>query len=98
MIESFNGDVKKYQSIEDLLKTHLNVSFIYPLAIAHVEKLEKIRITQNERSYINKAVSWMKTNNRDFFYIKSLLPGKECSPKDVEIILKLMEKNIFYLV
>jgi hypothetical protein len=98
MIESFNGDVKKYQSIEDLLKQHLNAAFIYPLKIAQIEKLEKLRITQNERLYINKAVSWMKTNKKDYFLIKSILPGKECSPKDVEIIIKLMEKKIFQVI
>ena len=98
MIESFNGDVKKFQSIENLLKHHLNVSFIYPLKIAPIEKLDKLRITQNERFYINKAVSWMKTNNQDYFIIKSLLPGKECSPKDIEIIIKIIEKKIFQLI
>jgi len=98
MIESFNGDVKKFQSIEALLKTHLNVSFIYPQKIAPIDKLEKMRISQNERLYINKAVSLMKTKNQDYFLIKSILPGKECNPKDVEILLKLNEKKIFMLV
>ena len=98
MLESFNGDVKKFQSVENLLKQHLNVAFIYPLKITPVEKLDKLRITQNERFYINKAVSWMKTNNQDHFLIKSLLPGKECSPKDVEVIFKLIEKKIFQLI
>ncbi|GAH55204.1 unnamed protein product, partial [marine sediment metagenome] len=72
MIDSFNGDVKKFQPIENLLKDHLNVSFIYPLRIIAIEKLDKMRITQNERFYINKAVSWMKTNNQDHFLIKSI--------------------------
>ena len=98
MIGSFNGDVKQFQSIETLLKQHLNVSFIYPLRITPIEKLDKMRITQNERLYINKAVSVMKTNNQDHFLIKSILPGKECSPKDVEVIFKLIEKKIFQLI
>jgi len=98
LIDTFNGDVKPFQSIEPLLKQHLNVSFVYPLRIAQIEKLEKIRITQSERVYINKAVSLMKTKNMNHFYIKSLLPGKECSPKDVETILNLLEKKIFQLV
>lgn len=98
VIDTFKGDVKPFQSIEALLKQHLNVSFIYPLRIAQIEKLEKIRITQSERLYINKAVSLMKTNNLDHFHIKSLLPGKECSSKDIEIMLNLIEKKIFQLV
>ncbi|MFX0030796.1 MAG: hypothetical protein ACFE8B_16405, partial [Candidatus Hermodarchaeota archaeon] len=97
LIDSFNGDVKPFHSIENLLKQHLNVSFIYPLRITKIEKLEKVRITQNERSFINKAVTLMKTNNRDYFLIKSLLPGKECSPRDVEIVISLMEKKVFQL-
>ena len=98
MIDSFNGDVKKFQPIENLLKDHLHVSFIYPLRITAIEKLDKMRITQNERFYINKAVSWMKTNNQDHFLIKSILPEKECSLKDVEVLFKLIEKNIFQLI
>ena len=98
LIDTFNGDVKPFHSIEALLKQHLNISFVYPLRIAQIEKLEKIRITQSERLYINKAVSLMKTKNMNHFYIKSLLPGKECSPKDVETILNLIEKKIFQLV
>ena len=98
MIGSFNGDVKKFQSIETLLKKHLKVAFIYPLKITPIEKLDKMRITQNERVFINKAVSWMKANNQDHFLIKTLLSGKECSPKDVETILKLIEKKIFQLL
>ncbi len=98
LVDSFNGDVKPFHSIEILLKQHLNVSFIYPLKITQIEKLEKIRITQSERLYINKAVSLMKTKNMNHFYIRSLLPGKECSPKDVETILNLLEKKIFHLV
>jgi len=98
LVDSFNGDVMPFHSIEILLKQHLNVSFIYPLRITQIEKLEKIKITQSERLYINKAVSLMKSNNLDHFHIKSLLPGKECSPKDIEIILNLIEKKIFQLV
>ncbi|MBA7523120.1 hypothetical protein ES705_15243 [subsurface metagenome] len=97
LIDTFNGDVKPFQPIEPLLKQHLNVSFVYPLRISQIEKLEKIRITQSERVYINKAVALMKTKNMNHFYIKSLLPGKECSPKDVETILNLIEKKIFQL-
>jgi len=98
LIDTFNGDLKPFQSIKALLKQHLNVSFIYPLRIAQIEKLEKFRITQSERLYINKAVSLMKTKNMNHFYVKSLLTEKECSPKDVETILKLIEKKIFQLV
>jgi len=40
----------------------------------------------------------MKTKNMNHFYVKSLLTEKECSPKDVETILKLIEKKIFQII
>lgn len=97
-IDSFNGDVKPFQSIEALLKQNLNITFIYPMKIAKIEKLAKLKVTQNEREFINKAVSLMKMNNRDNFLIKALLSEKECNPKDVEALLDLIEKKIFLLI
>ena len=97
-INSFNGDVKPFHSIEALLKQHLNITFIYPMKIAKIERLAKLKVTQNEREFINKAVSLMKTNNKDNFLIKAILPEKECNPKDVEALLDLIEKKIFVLI
>jgi hypothetical protein len=97
-IASFRGDVLPFTGIKELLKQHLNISFISPLKIAKIEKLEKVRITQSERLLINKAVTLVKTGNKDHFFIRNLIPGKECSPKDIESILNLMNKNIFNLV
>ncbi|MFX0043035.1 MAG: hypothetical protein ACFE8L_08995 [Candidatus Hodarchaeota archaeon] len=95
MIEQFNGDVRKFKGIEDLLIKHLNVSIIYPLSLASIDQIEKIRINPTEKSFINNAISIMKKKNINTFYIKELLPEKSCSPKDIEIILKLIGKNIF---
>ena len=96
-IDSFNGDVKPFKGIEVLLKRHLNASFIYPLKLAKIEKLSKVRISQNERELVNKAILLMKSKNLDQFYINSLLPGKECNLKDVENILNLFDKGIFQM-
>ncbi|MFX1324533.1 MAG: hypothetical protein ACFE8N_06230, partial [Promethearchaeota archaeon] len=95
MIDNFNGDIKPFKGIESLLKRHLNISFIYPLKLAKIEKLAKIRITQHERELVDKAVHYMKSKSKDYFYISSLLPEKECSPKDVESILSLFDKGVF---
>ena len=95
MIDSFDGNVEPFKSIETLLKRHFEATFIYPLKIAQIDKLNKIRISQNERNYINKAVTLMKTKNVNHFYVRSLFTENECSPKDVETILELMEKKIF---
>ncbi len=96
-ITSFSGDVVPFTGIKELLKKHLNISFISPLKIAKIEKLEKVRITQSERLLINKAVTLVKTGNKDNFFIRNLIPGKECSPKDIENILNLIDKKIFHL-
>ena len=95
MIDQFNGDVRQFKGIEDLLIKHLNVSIVYPLKLANIDKLEKIRINPTEKSVINNAISIMNKNSNEFFYIKDLILEKTCSPKDIEIILKLIEKNIF---
>ena len=97
-IDQFNGDVRQFKGIEDLLIKHLNVSIVYPLKLVNIDNLEKIRISPTEKSVINNVISIMKKGNTDSFYIKELIPEKSCSPKDVEIILKLIEKNIFQVV
>ncbi|MFX0034795.1 MAG: hypothetical protein ACFE9I_04035 [Candidatus Hermodarchaeota archaeon] len=98
IIDEFNGDIKPYRGIEDLLKSHLYTSFVYPFEIAKIDKLEKIRISQSERLFINKAVSLMKQNNKDHFYIRSFFPENTCSPKDIEIIQGLINKKIFQVL
>ena len=47
---------------------------------------------------MQKAVHLMKINNTDYFYMNSLLPEKECGPKDVETMQNLFNKGIFQLV
>ncbi|MHA2394440.1 MAG: hypothetical protein ACXAEX_21080, partial [Promethearchaeota archaeon] len=97
IIDNFNGDIKPFKRIEDLLQRHLNISFIYPLKLSKIDELSKIRIAQHEREFVNKAVKLMKSKNRDYFYINSLLPEKECTPKDVDALLKLFDKGVFEL-
>ena len=97
-IDSFNGDVNPFRGIEELLKQHLNISFISPLKIAKIEKLQKVRIHQSERLLINQAVTLMKTQNQDHFFIRNLISRKECSPKVIESILNLIDKKIFHSI
>lgn len=95
LVEDFNGDIKPFKGIEGLLKIHLNISFIYPLKLATKASSENIKIKQDERAYIDKAVSFMKQTNKKYFYIASLLPEQTCSSKDIDNIMDLIEKNIF---
>jgi len=96
-IDEFNGDIAPFKGIEDLLKRHVNPHFIYPLKLSEIDKFSNVRIGQNERELVNKAVHLMKTENKDYFYAHSLLPEQECSPKDVESFLNLIDKEIFKL-
>ncbi|MFX1480678.1 MAG: hypothetical protein ACFFCI_21525, partial [Promethearchaeota archaeon] len=96
-IDNFDGDVHPFSGIENLIKKQLNASFVYPIRLASVEKIAKMRISQHERLFIDKAVSLMKMTNQYSFLIKSILPGKECNPKDVEALLDLINKGIFQL-
>ncbi len=95
LVDEFNGDIKAFKGIEGLLREHLNITFIYPLKLATKASSEKIKIKQEERIYINKALLFMKQTKKNYFYIASLLPEKTCSPKDIDSIMDLIEKNIF---
>ncbi len=97
-IDKFNGDIKPFKSIEKLLKHHLNTTLTYPLKLTKIDKLEKVRINPSERQMINKATSIMKTKNTSSFYLFSLLPDEECSPKDLELVLDLIDKNVIQII
>lgn len=96
-IDEFNGDIKPFKSIENLFKQHLNTSITYPIKLFKIEKLEKVRISPSERVYINKAISFMKRNTTDYFYLKSIIHERECNPKDLEVIFRLQDKHIFQI-
>jgi len=98
LIDEFNGNIKPFKSIEKLLIHHLNTKITYPIKLAKIEKLEKVRISPTERAYINKANTIIKNNNTDHFYLKSLLHERECNPKDLDIIFGLQNKNIFQIL
>jgi hypothetical protein len=93
IVEDFNGDVKPFKSIEKLLKHHLNTTLIYPMQLMTIDRMQKVRINPSEKALINKAVSFMKSKNVDYFYLRTLLPKNECDPKDLETIFKLQERN-----
>jgi hypothetical protein len=92
LFDDFQGALKPFQGISKLVEKILNVSFISPLSV----KLYKtIELSQNEKNMVDKALKFMRENDFDYFYTLYLLPDNECSPKDYETILKLIEKGIF---
>ncbi|MFX1308609.1 MAG: hypothetical protein ACFE8C_02850 [Promethearchaeota archaeon] len=95
--DKFNGDIKPFKPIEKLLKHHLSTSLTYPLEIPQIENLDKIKLSPSERVFVNRARSYMKKNNSRTFYLSYLLLEKECSPKDLEIIFNLIERDIFHV-
>ncbi len=97
LIDNFNGNVKPFYSIEKLLKKYLNISLTYPLRLAKINMVNGTKFNVAERMLIGKAMSFMKSNRIDYFYLSSLLPEKACTPKDIENILNLIERNIFQL-
>jgi hypothetical protein len=98
IIDKFNGDIKPFKSIEKLLKHHLNTSLTYPMKISEKVNLDTFRMNPSEKAMINKARLIMKRKNASTFYFVSLLPEEECSPKDLETILNLIDKNIIQIL
>ena len=94
-LKSFKGNIQPFAGIEQLLKTHLNTAFLYPLKVV---KTGKAKINQIEKSMINRAQNIMKTRNLKYFYITYLLEEKSRDPNDIEVLFSLLEKNIFQAV
>jgi hypothetical protein len=91
-IANFKGNIDKFVDIKDLLDKHLETSFIYPLEL----KSQNVRITQEEKSMINRAKDIMKMRKTDYFFVSYLLYAKKgVQIKDAETILNLIEKKIF---
>jgi hypothetical protein len=91
-IENFKGSLKQFSGIKNLIEKHLNVSFLLPFKV--VEN-PNIRLSPSEKAMVNKAIEFVKDHKFDYFYSLYLLPANECTPKDAEIILNLIEKGIF---
>ncbi|MFW9947059.1 MAG: hypothetical protein ACFFDX_09555 [Candidatus Odinarchaeota archaeon] len=91
-LETFRGNIEPFKGIENLLKKHLNTSFLYPLKIV---KTGKTKISQTEKMMIGRALESMKKNNQKYFYITHIMEIKACDSKDIEAIFNLLDKNIF---
>lgn len=91
-IDEFHGNIKDFKDIKSIVEKHLNVSFIYPLK---VELSEDVKLNVSEREMVDKALNFMKKYKTDHFYSLYLLPENECSPKDAETVLNLIQKGVF---
>jgi hypothetical protein len=94
-IDNFAGRISQFRGIEELVKRNFNASFLYPLKLANMEKLNRTKIAQNEKSIIDLALKVLKQKNSDYFYVSNLFgETNKFQVKDGETILKLIKKDI----
>ena len=91
-LENFKGNLDSFKGIENLLKKHLNISFLYPLKII---KTGKTKVSQTEKMMIGRALESMKKNNQKYFYTTHIMEVKTYNTKDIEAIFNLIDKKIF---
>ncbi|MFX1552285.1 MAG: hypothetical protein ACFFB9_18220, partial [Promethearchaeota archaeon] len=92
-LENFDGDTSEFKDIRKILENHLQIALVYPLKVT---KSKKIKVSQNEKSIIDRALAIMKQRNSDHFYIANLFEKKSrFHVKDAEDILKLIKKGVF---
>jgi hypothetical protein len=92
LFEKFNGVLGEFRGIKKLFEQHLNISMLYPLVIDYSIKM---KLTQEEKEMVQRAITFMHESDFNYFYVLYLLPENVCSPKDYEIIQKLIQKGIF---
>jgi len=91
-LDKFTGVLTPFHNMNDLIKKHLNTSFLFPLKI--VEN-PKIKLNMSEKEMIVKARTVMKKNNFNHFNSHNLMPENTCTPKDCQTLFNLIEKGIF---
>ena len=91
-LETFEGELEPFKTIEDLIKKHLGTAFLYPLKVVGAGKA---KISTNERTMIDKALILMKKKKTKYCFTKQLIQDKGYNSKDIEIIFSLIDKKIF---
>jgi len=92
-LEHFDGEVGKFAGIKDLIEHHLPVSLIYPLKIN--ESID-VKLNSGEKELIDSAKSIMKQKGVSYFFVSNLISQKGgFQAKEAELILNLIEKNVF---
>ena len=91
-IKRFKGIRDHFTGISELIEEHLHTSFISPLKV--VERID-VKLTIGERAMINKAKQIMKDYNLNYIHSTFLISEQKFKPSDVEIILNLINKEIF---
>ncbi|MFW9951806.1 MAG: hypothetical protein ACFFKA_16945 [Candidatus Thorarchaeota archaeon] len=93
-IDKFTGILKPFQAINRLVEHHLKTSFLYPLSV-NLSSKYKMKLSQNEKSMVDKALNYLRETNSKYFYSLYLLPENACSPDDFDTITRLIKNGIF---
>jgi len=93
-IDKFTGILKPFHAINRLVEHHLNTTFLYPLSV-NLSPKSKMKLSQNEKSMVEKALNFLAETNSKYFYSLYLLPENTCSPDDFDTISRLIKNGIF---
>ena len=69
VLEKFKGETSRFEGIKDLIEKNLQTPLIYPLKVV---KLEKVKISSEEKGIMNRALKYMNKNNTEHFFVSTL--------------------------
>ena len=90
--QNFNNSPKYFKGIQDLIHEYLHVSLTYPLCI---ELPQANEVNHQESSLIKNTFEIMKITKLNHFYVKSLISMEQFEVEKAEIVLNLIQREIF---
>ena len=91
-LKEFKGNLQPFEGIENLLRKHMGTTFLYPLKLTGIGKM---KIAPTEKALINKAITLMKKNHLDYFYVTQLIREITFDSKEIEALYSLIIKRVF---
>ena len=92
-IRKFDGNVKPFQGLRDIIENTLEIKMIYPLK---VDWNKSGKLSSSEDRVLKRAIKLMKEQNTEYFFVTHLLEKeKKFQYKTAETILNLINKNFF---
>ena len=89
----FDGEISQFEGIKELIEKRLPISLIYPLKI---KENIGIKLKADENNLVKRANSAMKAKNASYFFVSNLISQERgFQVKEAELILSLIEKNVF---
>jgi hypothetical protein len=92
LLEKFDGEVKKFAGIKEIIEENFNTSLIYPLRIIINSD---VNLDATEKEMVFKALKLMKERRIKHFYVSYLTGENEFIIKNAEVILRLIKKKVF---